>query len=69
MCDWVILLYSGKLIEHCKPAIMEKIKIIIKLKKERKETLNKKKRSMPIFLSDILGKDETHPKSQFKFVI
>ena len=30
MCDWVTLLYSRKLTEHCKPAIMEKIKIIIK---------------------------------------
>ena len=28
MCDWVILLYSRKLTEHCKPAITEKIKII-----------------------------------------
>ena len=27
MCDWVTLLYSRKLTEHCKPAIMEKIKI------------------------------------------
>ena len=26
MCDWVSLLYSRKLTEHCKPAIMEKIK-------------------------------------------
>ena len=34
MCDWVTLLYSRKLTEHCKPAIMEKIKIIIKLKKK-----------------------------------
>ena len=32
MCDWVTLLYSRKLTEHCKPAIMEKIKIIIKRK-------------------------------------
>ena len=32
MCDWVTLLYSRKLTEHCKPAIMEKIKIIIKKK-------------------------------------
>ena len=24
MCDWVTLLYSRKLTEHCKPAIMEK---------------------------------------------
>ena len=33
MYDWVNLLYSRKLIEHCKPTIMEKIKIIF-LKKE-----------------------------------
>ena len=26
MCDWVPLLYSRKLIECCKPAIMEKNK-------------------------------------------
>ena len=32
MCDWVTLLYSRKLTEHCKPAIMEKIKIILKIK-------------------------------------
>ena len=30
MCDWVNLLYSRKLTEYCKPAIMEKI---IKIKK------------------------------------
>ena len=30
MCDWVTLLYSRKLAEeHCKPAMMEKIKIIL----------------------------------------
>ena len=28
MCDWVTMLYSRKLTEDCKPAIMEKIKII-----------------------------------------
>ena len=28
MCDWVTVLYSRKLTEHCKPAMMEKIKII-----------------------------------------
>ena len=32
MCDWVTLLYSKKLIENCKPTIMEKIKIIKKIK-------------------------------------
>ena len=26
MCEWVTLLYSRKLTEHCKPAIMEKNK-------------------------------------------
>ena len=35
MCAWVTFLYSRKLTEHCKPAIMEKIKIII-LKKSMK---------------------------------
>jgi len=30
MCDWVNLLYNRKLTEHCKPARMEKIKIIKK---------------------------------------
>ena len=34
VCDWVTLLYSRKLTEHYKPAIMEKIKIIIKKKQE-----------------------------------
>ena len=34
MCDWVILLYRRKLTEHCKPAMMEKIKVIINEKKE-----------------------------------
>ena len=32
MCDWVTLLYSRKLTEYYKPAIMEKIKIILKNK-------------------------------------
>jgi len=31
MCDWVILLYSRKLTEHCKPAMMEKNEIIKKM--------------------------------------
>ena len=34
MCDWVILLCSRKQTEHCKPAMMEKIKIIIKKEME-----------------------------------
>ena len=32
MYNWVTMLYSRKLTEHCKPATMEKIKIIIFLK-------------------------------------
>ena len=40
ICDWVTLLYSRKLTEHCKPAIMEKIKII-KKKREIFQTFKK----------------------------
>ena len=40
MCDWVTLLCSRKLTEHFKPAIMEKIKIII-LKKKKMFVKNK----------------------------
>ena len=42
MCDWITLLYNRKLKEHCKPAIMEKIKIInYKIKKNKKIHLTK----------------------------
>ena len=37
MCDWVTLLCSRKLTEHCKSTIREKIKIIIKNKKQKNE--------------------------------
>ena len=44
MCDGVTLLYSRKLAERCKPAIMEKLKIIIKfLKKNMMDDSMKKK--------------------------
>ena len=33
MCNWVTMLYSRKLTEHCKPAIMKK-KIYIRLKSQ-----------------------------------
>ena len=33
ICDWVTMLYSRKLTEHCKPAIMEENKNYIKMKK------------------------------------
>jgi len=29
MCNWVTMLYNRKLTEHCKPAIMKKIKITV----------------------------------------
>ena len=47
--DWVTLLYSRKFTGHCKPTVMEKIKIIknkiIKLtsKKMKSNTLHKNK--------------------------
>ena len=31
MCTWVPLLFSRKLTEHCRPTVMEKIKIILKI--------------------------------------
>ena len=34
MCDWVALLCSRKLTERCKPAVMEKIKIIRRICKK-----------------------------------
>ena len=43
MCDWVTLLYSRKLTEHCKPATKEKIKIN-KISKKRLKTINQTKR-------------------------
>ena len=39
MYNWVTFLYSRKLTEHCKPTIMEKIKII-KIKYFNKKYLN-----------------------------
>ena len=43
MCDWVTLLYSKKLTEYCKPAIMDKVKIVLKQRKEN-EKANKPRR-------------------------
>ena len=40
MCDWVTLLCSGELTEHCKPGIMEKVNIISFLKKENSDSQN-----------------------------
>lgn len=39
MCNWVPLLYSRKLTERCKPALMEKIKIIMKKPKQQQQNL------------------------------
>ena len=38
MCNWVTMLYSRKLTEHCKPAMMEK-KIITQKKKKKMKLL------------------------------
>ena len=35
MCNWVIMLYSRKLTEHCNPAIKEKNNYIKKKEKEK----------------------------------
>ena len=35
--DQVTLLYGGELTERCKPTLMEKIKIILKMKKIKKK--------------------------------
>ena len=37
VCDWVTLLYNRKWTEHCKPTIIEKIKII---KRKEKKAVN-----------------------------
>ena len=45
VCDWVTLLNSRKLTEHCQPAIKEKMKIIKKKKKNPGKAFNYKMRS------------------------
>ena len=55
MCDWVTLLCSRKLTEHCKSAIMEKIKNIIK----------NIRKHMYIFLYEKHGKRKNYFTSQF----
>ena len=40
VCDWVTLLYSRKLTEHCETIIMERIKIILKIKKNKVDLEN-----------------------------
>ena len=63
MCDWVTLLYTQKLTEHCKPAIMEKIKIItIKfLKKHHTHTHTQRKEENTLTFTPT-GKDLTLQK-------
>ena len=41
MCDWIAWLYSRKLAKHCKPAIMENIKIIWKQNKTKNTVKSK----------------------------
>ena len=40
MYDWATLLYSKKLTEHCKQAIMEKTKIILRNFKNEKNFID-----------------------------
>ena len=42
MCNWAALLYSRKLTEHCKSAIMENIKIIIKKYYDKRKIVNRR---------------------------
>ena len=49
VCDCATLMYSGKLTEHCKPTIMEKIKII-NMKKQPKMKCGQK-HAIPILAS------------------
>ena len=49
MCDWVTLLYSRKLTEHCRPVIMEK-----------KKTLNKKKGGVPVMAQWLMNPIRNH---------
>ena len=57
MCDRVTLLCSRKLTEHCKSAIMEKIKIILKWKENDNNnnsvTREAKKKSFFLWISEI----------------
>ena len=50
MCNWVTMLYTGKLTEHCKPAIMEKNEnhYIKKKRKEKEQTKTKASRGKKI---------------------
>ena len=41
VCDWVTLLYGRKWTEQCKPAMMEKIKIIKTIEIQRHLEKNK----------------------------
>ena len=61
MCNWVTMLYSRKLTEHCKPAIIKK-NHYIDLKKKRKEIIFPLKPPSP-FLVSISVNSSTSSKS------
>ena len=63
MCDWVTLLYSRKLTEHCKPAKMEKNKNHLKKKKELRH-LEKRKISALSFSEDTHTPCKSHCDSK-----
>ena len=48
MCNWLTMLYSRKLTEHYKPAMMEKIKILKKEKKRKKYSMLEKRKSKKV---------------------
>ena len=48
MCNWVTMVYSRKLTEHCKPAKMEKIKVITKEKNNKNKKAILKLIAVPV---------------------
>ena len=61
MCNWVTMLYSRKLTEHCKPAIMEK-KSLAKTKKQ------KEKKQENILFSHVIMHDNVRKKNVYIYV-
>ena len=70
ICNWVPMLYSRKLTEHCKPAVMEKNKKLYKNKKQNKTCHFKKKEKKNLKIkkkgnSNLLRKIYLHIRIQF----
>jgi len=54
MCNWVTVLYSRKLTEHCKPATMEKNKNHYTIKKNLKRGIQKRERELHFLIEKLL---------------